>query len=144
MKTEKDVAIEINTIQIAEDMEEQRSVLRVSGKMFEKEKTRYLFYEEPSEDLDIPEKVRIILEHDRVKLKKSGNAEWEMEFAVGKEWNSPYYTAFGTIQTRIHTSEMELAEKDDELTLKVSYHLILQESYAADCRMVLRITPAIQ
>jgi len=39
---------------------------------------------------------------------------------------------------------MELAEKDDELTLKVSYHLILQESYAADCRMVLRITPAIQ
>ena len=142
MATEpKNVEIEITSLQIAED-QEQETKLQIKGQLYEKNGIRYLIYEEKDED-DTIVRNRLTIKENSFYLKKTGAVKWDMRFERGIKNAGVYQTPFGTIPITVLTNELLREETKDRISLQLEYILEMQETYQAKCTMTIDIRTEI-
>ncbi|MBR1441273.1 MAG: DUF1934 domain-containing protein [Lachnospiraceae bacterium] len=119
-----------------EASEEMEQIL--SGRMVEKGKTTYVFYEETNEDGGITAS-RLAIRHDEVSLKRTGAVSWDMRFAPGVISNGIYRTPQGDFSMDVETKNLMLERENDTVRVGLSYELEIQKAHRQCCELWMRI-----
>ncbi len=119
-----------------EASEEMEQIL--SGRMVEKGKTTYVFYEETNEDGGITAS-RLAIRHDEVSLKRTGAVSWDMRFAPGVVSNGIYRTPQGDFSMDVETKNLMLERENDTVRVGLSYELEIQKAHRQCCELWMRI-----
>jgi len=77
----------------------------------------------------------ITMNPEHVEVHKSGTADVDMIFEKGKANLTYYTTPYGTIEMGIATTDIDLKEEADRLTLQIEYALSMNEEHVADCSL---------
>jgi uncharacterized beta-barrel protein YwiB (DUF1934 family) len=79
----------------------------------------------------------ITMSPDYAEVHKTGEADVDMIFEKGKTNLTYYATPYGTIEMGIATTDINLEEETDRVTLKIEYALSMNEEHVADCSLAL-------
>lgn len=133
----KDVLISIKGLQFEDPSSKhvENVELIVPGTYYEKNGTKYFLYDEEFEGA--PEKIRTMIKvrPERVELSKNGAMAVSMVFEKGEKNLSRYNTPFGGLMVGTDTTDINISENEDDLSLDIRYHLDLNYEYFADCRV---------
>ena len=136
----KDILISIKGLQFEDPASKHHEnvELIVPGTYYEKNGTKYLIYEEDVEGM--PEKIRTMmkLRPERVELSKTGAMAVSMVFEKGQKNLSRYNTPFGGLMVGLDTTDINIAENEDDISVNIIYHLDLNYEYFADCRVSIK------
>ena len=133
----KDILISIKGLQFDDPSSDHHEnvELIVPGTYYEKNGTKYLIYDEDVPGLNEKTRTMMKLRPERVELSKNGPMAVSMVFAKGQKHLSRYNTPFGGLMVGLDTTDINIAENEDDLSLDIRYHLDLNYEYFADCRV---------
>lgn len=77
----------------------------------------------------------IFMGPEGAEVHKTGQMAVDMIFEKGKKNLTYYTTPYGTIEMGIATTEVDVQEEADTLTLKIQYALSMNEEHVADCTL---------
>ena len=107
------------------DREEDYVDIILPGKYYRRGEKHFLLFEEQVEGSTLPIKNRMTLEPGRAEMKRSGFVNTDMVFLPKQGTRTWYMTPFGEIEMDIYTTQITMAEKEDELRADIRYRLIL-------------------
>lgn len=138
----KNVLIEISALH---NTGEQDSIQTVYAGTYAYIQNKHIIrYEEILEEslTGEPAAVQCILKvaPDSVTLSKKGHTHTEMHFKKGEPYETLYNTPLGSLQMRVDTSNLEITEAEDAISLKMDYRLDMNYCHASNCSMEIVIT----
>lgn len=122
------------------DIEEQRLETIVPAQYYKKNDSHYLIYDEVMEGFDDTTRNMIKFRDSLVEVTKKGLINVHMVFEENKMNITNYATPFGDIMIGIDTSEIQVQEQEDKISINVSYSLEANYEHMADCRFEIKIT----
>ena len=123
----KNVMLKIEGVQKSVDGEENFIELTTEGKLYEKEDTVYLVYEETEISGMDGCTTTVKLSRDKISMKRYGAASSEMVFEKGKRHVADYKTPYGVFDMEVLTMNMEYNINDaNRGNVFVEYHLSLE------------------
>jgi uncharacterized beta-barrel protein YwiB (DUF1934 family) len=106
----KDIMLKIIGKQLNDDIEEVQLEFITEGKLYEKDESLYLVYEE-SEFSGMPGyKTSLEFSGDQIRMSRQGEGiepETEIEFRKGSRFKGYYETPFGAIEMEVLTNNIE-------------------------------------
>ena len=128
-ETMKDVLIKIKTSQMSDEAGEDEMEFITEGKLYRRNNTMYLLYEE-SEFSGVPGcKTRLRLREKDVQMKRFGDGAEpgnELVFEKGKRNVGYYDTPFGPIEIEILTNSLNSTVSEEGGELEIDYEVSLK------------------
>lgn len=72
---------------------------------------------------------------DRIEVHKKGQVETDLIFERGRTNTAAYRTQFGTLQMDVHTSKLDVIEREDRIDIRMEYDLSAGRQRISDCVM---------
>ena len=136
----KDVLVTVRGLQMTPDGDDTIEVT-TTGKYYEKDGKRYLFYDEIGDDTNLIVKNSIQITEEHVSVSKKGLINAQMNFEKENKLVSVYETPYGQMEMAIYTTGICLDEQDDFLELKLEYLLEINNQHVSDSEILLQIRP---
>ena len=151
----KDVLVTVRGLQMTPDGDDTIEVT-TTGKYYEKDGKRYLFYDEIGDDTyiytpsksnpnDVNKKTGDLLPNTwqryYLSVSKKGLINAQMNFEKENKLVSVYETPYGQMEMGIYTTGICLDEQDDFLELKLEYLLEINNQHVSDSEILLQIRP---
>lgn len=136
----KDVLVTVRGLQMTPDGDDTIEVT-TTGKYYEKDGKRYLFYDEIGDDTNLIVKNSIQITEEHVSVSKKGLINAQMNFEKENKLVSVYETSYGQMEMGIYTTGICLDEQDDFLELKLEYLLEINNQHVSDSEILLQIRP---
>lgn len=136
----KDVLVTVRGLQMTPDGDDTIEVT-TTGKYYEKDGKRYLFYDEIGDDTNLIVKNSIQITEEHVSVSKKGVINAQMNFEKENKLVSVYETPYGQMEMAIYTTGICLDEQDDFLELKLEYLLEINNQHVSDSEILLQIRP---
>ena len=137
----KDVLVTVRGLQMTPDGDDTIEVT-TTGKYYEKDGKRYLFYDEIGDDTNLIVKNSIQITEEHVSVSKKGLINAQMNFEKENKLVSVYAeTPYGQMEMGIYTTGICLDEQDDFLELKLEYLLEINNQHVSDSEILLQIRP---
>lgn len=136
----KDVLVTVRGLQMTPDGDDTIEVT-TTGKYYEKDGKRYLFYDEIGDDTNLIVKNSIQITEEHVSVSKKGLINAQMNFEKENKLVSVYETAYGQMEMGVYTTGICLDERDDFLELKLEYLLEINNQHVSDSEILLQIRP---
>ena len=136
----KDVLVTVRGLQMTPDGDDTIEVT-TTGKYYEKDGKRYLFYDEIGDDTNLIVKNSIQITEEHVSVSKKGVINAQMNFEKENKLVSVYETPYGQMEMVIYTTGICLDEQDDFLELKLEYLLEINNQHVSDSEILLQIRP---
>ena len=136
----KDVLVTVRGLQMTPDGDDTIEVT-TTGKYYEKDGKRYLFYDEIGDDTNLIVKNSIQITEEHVSVSKKGVINAQMNFEKENKLVSVYETPYGQTEMGIYTTGICLDEQDDFLELKLEYLLEINNQHVSDSEILLQIRP---
>lgn len=121
-------------------IEEQRLETIIPAQYYNKNNNHYVIYDEVMEGFEDTTKNMIKFHDSLVEVRKRGLINVHMIFEENKVNMANYVTPFGDIMIGIDTSEIQVKEQEDRISVKVSYSLEANYEHMADCCFEINIT----
>lgn len=143
----KDVFITISGLQYEVADEGPLEVLS-PGTYYNKNGKHYVRYDEaldPSESVNqtIPPDSLVTntlkIEKEKVELIKHGAVDVQMIFEPGKKYDTVYHTPYGKLIIGLHTGDVQITEKPDEIKVHITYSLDMNYAHSSDCTIDIHI-----
>ena len=136
----KDVLVTVRGLQMTPDGDDTIEVT-TTGKYYEKDGKRYLFYDEIGDDTNLIVKNSIQITEEHVSVSKKGLINAQMNFEKEIKLGSVYETPYGQMEMGNYTTGICLDEQDDFLELKLEYLLEINNQHVSDSKILLQIRP---
>ena len=136
----KDVLVTVRGLQMTPDGDDTIEVT-TTGKYYEKDGKRYLFYDEIGDDTNLIVKNSIQITEEHVSVSKKGLINAQMNFEKENKLVSEYETPYGQMEMGVYTTGLCLDERDDFLELKLEYLLEINNQHVSDSEILLQIRP---
>ena len=136
----KDVLVTVRGLQMTPDGDDTIEVT-TTGKYYEKDGKRYLFYDEIGDDTNLIVKNSIQITEEHVSVSKKGLINAQMNFEKENKLVSVYETPYGQMEMGVNTTGLCLDERDDFLELKLEYLLEINNQHVSDSEILLQIRP---
>ena len=136
----KDVLVTVRGLQMTPDGDDTIEVT-TTGKYYEKDGKRYLFYDEIGDDTNLIVKNSIQITEEHVSVSKKGLINAQMNFEKENKLVSVYETPYVQMEMGIYTTGICLDEQDDFLELKLEYLLEINNQHVSDSKILLQIRP---
>lgn len=136
----KDVLVTVRGLQMTPDGDDTIEVT-TTGKYYEKDGKRYLFYDEIGDDTNLIVKNSIQITEEHVSVSKKGLINAQMNFEKENKLVSVYKTPYGQMEMGVYTTGICLDERDDFLELKLEYLLEINNQHVSDSEILLQIRP---
>lgn len=102
------------------------------GTYYKRNGSYYILYEECLGDAEDVVKNRIKIRQDLVEIVKTGSANTNMNFELGKKQMSLYKTIYGDMEMSTFTEIIQIEERKDELSVMLHYELEINNQYSSD------------
>lgn len=136
----KDVLVTVRGLQMTPDGDDTIEVT-TTGKYYEKDGKRYLFYDEIGDDTNLIVKNSIQITEEHVSVSKKGLINAQMNFEKENKLVSVYEMPYGQMEMGVYTTGICLDERDDFLELKLEYLLEINNQHVSDSEILLQIRP---
>ena len=127
----KAVLVTVRGLQMTPDGDDTIEVT-TTGKYYEKDGKRYLFYDEIGDDTNLIVKNSIQITEEHVSVSKKGLINAQMNFEKENKLVSVYETPYGQMEMGVYTTGICLDERDDFLELKLEYLLEINNQHVSD------------
>jgi len=139
----KDVIVSISGLQIealeGESADDPIEVITPADYFFKNGK-HYIVYEEVSEGVQGVTKNRIkITGDDLVEIHKSGVVNAQMIFQKNKQNLTYYGTPYGQLLLGVHTTNMQVEETENDISVRIEYQLDINHEPLAECDISINI-----
>lgn len=111
----------------------------VDAQYFDKDRNRFVIYEERDDEFPEPIKSRIKFRDDYVEIIRQGLISTHMVFEKDKKNMADYRMPYGDILLGIDTRSIEFSESEEQILIKVSYSLEVNGQHQADSYIVIKI-----
>lgn len=135
----KDVLVKISGLQFAGEEDSDSVEVITSGTYYKKNNKHYVLYEEVMEGTTDVTKNVIKIGADSMEVTRKGPANVHMVFEKDKKNVSYYYTPFGNLLIGIDAKEIEVAESELDINVKVKYGLEINYEHVADCHITVDV-----
>ena len=133
---EKEVLIRVRGLHTMDDAGVMEPVeILVPGDYYLRNGKHYLRYEEIMDESGEPTMNLVKITDTRMEVKKTGLANVEMLFEVGKKNMSCYVTPMGMVEMGIMTTEYKMEETEQNLNVEVRYSVDMNGVYVSDCQL---------
>ncbi len=112
-----------------------------SARLYEKNNSRYLMYDEILEGVDEPISNLVKFGTDTIEVTKKSMVNVHMIFEEGKQNLTNYQTPYGTLVIGINTHKVEITEEDECIHLEAQYGLDINYEFLSDCIISMDISP---
>ena len=136
----KDVLVTVRGLQMTPDGDDTIEVT-TTGKYYEKDGKRYLFYDEIGDDTNLIVKNSIQITEEHVSVSNTGLITAQMNFEKDNQLVRVYETPYGQMEMGVYTTGICLDERDDFLELKLEYLLEINNQHVSDSEILLQIRP---
>lgn len=99
----------------------------------------YIRYDEAFEGFKENARNLLKIKNDVLEVKKKGVINVHMVFEENKKNISYYTTPFGTMQMGIAATQVDISEKENDIDIRISYALEVNEEHVADCSLEMNI-----
>ena len=143
----KDVLIKISGMQFMDNAQEQQSEKQepieviTKGEYYYRNDKHYLKYEEITDGTDGVSNCTVKFHEDGFELLKKGSSNVHMVFEKGKKNVTYYKTPYGNILIGLDTNEIQVEEKEEEISIDVSYGMDVNYDFLANCHIHIGICP---
>ena len=126
----RDIMLKIVGKQLSQEIEEVQLEFVTEGKLYEKDESLCLIYEE-SEFSGMPGcKTKLEFTGDHIKMSRQGvgvGVDTEIEFRKGKRFTGYYDTPYGSVEIEVLTNEIEnTLSADGKGSVNIDYHISLK------------------
>lgn len=135
----KDVLLSIKGLQFANEQDTEPVEVITSGDYYKRNGKHYILYDEVMEGFDGVTKNIIKLKDDCLDVTKKGVTNVHMMFEKNKKNITYYNTPFGSIMIGIDAKDIKIEEKEEHISVNVSYGLEVNYEHMADCHIVMNI-----
>lgn len=135
----KEVLISIAGLQFGEEADGDKIEIITPGNYYKKKNRHYVTYDEMLEGFDGVTKNLIKFDDDFVSITKRGLTNVDMVFEKNKRNMTNYITPYGTLLVGIDTDNIDIAEKDNEISIKIDYSLDINYQHLAECKIDMQI-----
>ncbi|MEY8518777.1 DUF1934 domain-containing protein [Lachnospiraceae bacterium 29-84] len=137
----KDVLLSISGLQFVSKDEEDAEQVEVitAGDYYKKNGKHYVLYDEVMEGFTGNTRNIIKLTEDSLDITKKGVSNVHMVFEKNKKNVSYYNTPFGSLLIGIDAKNIDIAETEDNIDVKVKYNLEVNYEHLADCFITMSI-----
>lgn len=135
----KDVMVSIKGLQsVGEETDE--AVELISYGTHQLVDNRHMIqYEELDEEVQEITKVTVVIEKEYVEIIKQGQSNVQMVFQKNQKTTSCYHTPFGDLMIGMDTTNIQVKEEEDIITVDLEYGLDMNCNYIADCNISIKI-----
>lgn len=134
----KDVLVTVRGLQMTPDGDDTIEVV-TSGKYYERDGKRYLFYDEIGDDAGTIVKNIIQMDDRHVEVRKKGIVNARMNFERENKLVSLYETPYGQMELGIYTRDISVKEETDRIELKLDYVLEINNQHISDSQIAVKI-----
>ncbi len=141
---QKDVLLKITGIQmdaITEGELDEPIEIVTPASYCKKDGSHYLYYEDMEEGIPGLTENRITLNDERVEIQKSGQITSHMIFVEQSRTNTVYDTPFGQMILGITAGKIHIDEKEDKISVGLSYVLDINNSAFLNCELGMEVVP---
>ena len=100
-------------------------------------------YDEVFEDVPGVTHNVVTIGPDSAVVHKSGQANVDMIFEVGKTNIACYTTPYGDIDMSFTASSVNVSEEEERLSMMIEYALSMNGQYVANCSLSMKVTPRL-
>lgn len=125
----KEVFVKIRGLQFLEETEHETLEVISVGNYYKKNGKHYILYDEVQEGFSGVTKNVIKVSENCLELTKKGVVNVHMLFEKNKKTFSDYHTPFGNLKMSIYATNIFVDEKEETLTIKVTYKLKVNQEY---------------
>lgn len=138
---DKNVLVALKGLQftIGDNGEQQLETI-MPAQYYKKNDSHYLIYDEVMEGFEDTTRNMIKFRDSLVEVTKKGLLNVHMVFEENRMNITNYATPFGDIIIGIDTSEIQVREQENKISINVSYSLEANYEHMADCRFEIKIT----
>lgn len=111
----------------------------VDAQYFDKDRNRFVIYEERDDEFPEPIKNRIKFRDDYLEITRQGLVNTHMIFEKNKKNMAEYQMPYGDILLGIDTHDIEFCENGEQIIIKVNYSLEVNGQHQADSYIVIKI-----
>lgn len=136
---EEKVRLVVTGRQKDETGEEAVTELRAEARLFERNGSIYILYEELQEGTAIRNTLK--LKGSILEMTKEGAVRTRMTFQPGKEYMTEYATPYGCLQMGVRTETVEVLRESGTLRVRAVYTLTSGGYPVSDCELILEAEP---
>lgn len=137
----KEVLVTVSGLQMMPDGDDTIEVT-TSGKYYERNGKRYLFYDEIGDEPQLVIRNTIEITPHRVEVRKRGVISAQMCFEENRKLWCVYGTPYGQMELGVFTREIQVKESEDTLELLLDYQLEINNEHVSDSRIQIRAEAA--
>lgn len=134
----KDVLVTVRGLQMTPDGDDTIEVT-TSGKYYERDGKRYIFYDEIGDDTQVVVRNSIQIGEHQVEVRKRGVVSAQMNFEENNKLISIYETPYGQMELGIFTKSIHLEEDPDQFRLKLDYLLEINNQHVSDSEILVQV-----
>ena len=138
---EKDVMIHIRGVQYTGGEEPEPVEVITPGQYFFRNGNHYLMFEDITDNPNERTSSIMKFRPAYLEVKKKGFVDTRMVFEENKKTLSLYETPFGVVNVSVSATSIRLKEEKESIELIADYALDINNSYMADCTIMLTATP---
>ena len=137
----KNVLLSISGLQFVSKDDEDAEPIEVitAGDYYKKNGKHYVMYDEVTEGFTGNTRNIIKLTDGSLDITKKGISNVHMVFEKNKKNISYYNTPFGSILIGIDAKQVEVAETEENIDIRVNYDLEINYEFLANCNITLNI-----
>lgn len=139
----KEVLITVSGLQI--DIDEQEAVEVVTvGEYYYRNGKHYLIYDELLEIEEGSKEITkniIKISDCHIEIIKKGSNNVHMDFSLNEKNTTFYTTPFGELALGMFTTNLEVIEQEEEISVLLEYALDMNYSHLSDCTIQIKVEP---
>ncbi|MDO4285820.1 MAG: DUF1934 domain-containing protein [Eubacteriales bacterium] len=127
--------------QISSDGEKERNQTKCRAKYKKAGESHVLFFEELCDGASTPIANRLLIDHERIVIHKTGMVVSNLVLQNGHTHDCLYETPYGALPMKIQTSHVACLETAQGIHARARYRLALDPAYTTECTVTIRIEP---
>ena len=136
----KEVLVTITGLQFIQEDDDMEPVEVVTpGKYYRKNGHHYVLYDDLVEGFQEVTHNTLKFSDQSLEVIRRGPVNVQMHFEENKKTVSFYQTPFGMLNMGVSATNLQLKESEDRISLEVDYALDINESFVADCHILLDV-----
>lgn len=137
----KDVIISIKGLQFEATADEKGEPVEIVtvGEYYNKNGKHYILYDEVMEGFTGITKNTVKISEQSLDITKKGVTNVHMAFEENKKNITCYNTPYGSLMIGIDARDVNIAENDDNIDIKVKYALDVNYEHLADCTIMINV-----
>lgn len=133
----KDVLVSIVGYQFDVN-EEEATELITAGEYYKKKDKHYILYEEHLMEEEVTKNIMKIGD-EKIELVKRGAGNMTMLFEKDRIHTCAYQTPIGELMVGIHTNQLSIEEKEEEIEACIQYQLEVNGEHISQCEIRIKI-----